>query len=148
MTAVAVTPPTPTSRLLVCFAMNTPSSTQEDVLALLTATFAATGFTARLTPVGEWWKESFSASGSYDTWCYETVYGLDYWTRRPRFQGYVLVGDVVGRANGAIARHALHRGDVVLHVTDERKLRAVVGLTPTNSGEWRSEWHVVSQELT
>jgi hypothetical protein len=104
--------------------MNTSSSTEEDVLALLTGTFAAKGFTARLTPVGEWW------------------------TRRPRFQGYVLVGDVVGRANGAIARHALHKGDVVLHVTDERKLRAVVGLTPTNSGEWRSEWHVVSQELT
>ena len=135
--------------MLVCFPRSTPLEQEVAGCAQLTeALHTDLGLGAvHLVPARVWWEESFAAAGSYEAWCRETVTGQDYWTRKPRFTSFVLVGSTIGRANGAIALHALERGRTVFHFAEDGRLRVLTRLVPTHSGSWAEEWYVESAPI-
>lgn len=55
-----------------------------------------------------WFQHSFARFGSYESWVYETVVGIDYSTRKPRYDAFFVVGDGdVGLATANIVQLAL-----------------------------------------
>lgn len=135
--------------MFVCFPARTPHEKEEEGCVQLTQALRTDlGLTnVQLVPARVWWEKTFAAAGTYETWCRETALGHDYWTRKPRFDAFVLMGNVVGRANGAIANHALENGRTVFHFAEDERLRVLTRLVPTNSGSWAEEWYVESAPI-
>lgn len=137
-------------RVLVCFPRTTsPEQEVEGCAQLSRALRTDLGLESfTLVPARVWWEQSFAAAGNYDSWCRETVSGHDYWTRQPRFHAFTLMGGVVGRANGNIAKHAVEAGRAVFHFAEDERLRVLTRLVPTNSGSWAEEWYVESSPIS
>lgn len=81
----------------------------------------------------DWYRESFEVAGNWDSWIWETVTGRDYATREKHFDGFVVYGDRLGRANAGIVDLALRNQRAVLAFQGEAGLgivNAVVSLDP------------------
>lgn len=87
-----------------------------------------------------WYRDQLKTSGNWDSWVWETVTGRDYATRERHFDGFVVVGDQLGRATAEIVRLAIQNGRVVLHWKPASPLgcvQTVVGTAEDGVSSWQ-----------
>lgn len=124
---------------LVCTPKHFGPAEEERAAEEASGLLAALGVNPQCVPGGEWFRESFSKHGNWDSWIWDTVHGKDYNTRALRFAGFVLCGREVGRATAGIARTALQSSRVVLAVVDST-LYAVTDVVEQDSNRWSDGW--------
>ena len=110
---------------------------------------AALAETGELVSSDNWFNQSFSQYGDWDSWIWETVNGKDYNTREFHFKGFIVVtsqNHTCGRATASISSLALRAGRVVLHF-DGSSLRKAESVEKNHSDSWVDGWHVNSEPL-
>ena len=112
----------------------------------------AEAFTARLgvpqvstADSKSWYTSHFESAGTWESWIWDTVCGKDFATRKPYFQGFVVIGSTVGRAGAGIVDLALRTGKAVLSYDGEH-LSQVTGVTAPSDGEYGS-WAVEARRI-
>lgn len=100
----------------------------------------------RLIDSAHWYEEKFGTAGNWDSWVWETVTGRDYETRKPHFDGYVVIGDRLGKAGAAIVDLALRNNRAVLGWSDD-VLRQVTALRVIDPEDMSTGWGLQQKDL-
>lgn len=117
-----------------------------DLRAELTRTLDTDAFT--LVSSKTWWTESFSRSGTWETWVWETVLGIDYATRKPQFTSFIICDADLGRANAAIVNKALARpATAVLAWSRRGVIERVTEVLQVDPENWKSGWAYTTTSL-
>jgi hypothetical protein len=87
----------------------------------------------------DWYHETFQSCGNWDSWIWETVTGRDYGTRDKHFDGFIVYGEKLGRANAGIVDLAL-RSDRVVLAMREAQLDIVTGVVALDTEDMVSGW--------
>lgn len=95
----------------------------------------------RVTDSADWYNQTFASCGSWDSWIWETVNGVDFQTRRRNFDGFVVLSDSLGRANAGIVRLALRNNAPVLAWKNDA-IRTVTALEEIDVNDWMGGWQV------
>lgn len=108
-------------RLLALFSSTTSDEQiAAETAALDSALLGTLGVAFRLTNSLDWYREAFPRCGSWDSWVWESVNGLEYGTRRRYFDGFVVCSDPLGRATGQLVTLALlHNRAVLRYIAGE-----------------------------
>lgn len=94
-----------------------------------------------------WWQKRFNACGNWDAWCWETVTGRDYGTRKPYFNGFVVCTFRLGRANAQIAELALRNNKAVLSWSKNGPLTLVTVVNELDANDWVEGWSYETKPL-
>ena len=89
---------------------------------------ASLGLSADLVDVQAWYEQTYGASGSWQSWVWETVKGRDYETRAPHFQGFVTVAERLDNRSAQIVSLALREQRVVLGFNQGASLLSIHSL--------------------
>lgn len=90
----------------------------------------------------DWHSQTFDGCASWDDWIWKSVVEVDYATRRPRFDGFVVCNKSLGRANAGIVDLALKQNRAVLAISDDDRLVAVTAVTTDDPEDWMGGWSV------
>ncbi len=100
-----------------------------------------------LSDSGSWFRERFQQTGDWDSWVWETVNGIDYITRKPNFDGFVVTTDQLGKANAGIVSLALQNKRAVLAYDEDRPLRKVTELHVDDPTNWTEGWSYDAERI-
>lgn len=81
-----------------------------------------------------WYRDAFARCGTWESWIWETVCGRDYGTRERHFDGFVVIGERLGRAGAAIADLAVRSNRAVLSLKGQKldSVQRVLQVDPTD----------------
>lgn len=114
---------------LVLFPKDAENELVESTLREIRSRLDSISHPLNLIDSSSWFNHSFARYGSFDSWVYETVVGIDYATRKPRFDAFFAVGDGdVGLATANIIQLALVNKRPVLR-WDSQTFFQVKGVT-------------------
>jgi hypothetical protein len=126
-------------RLLLLFSSSTPEESTQVVSAELgRELLSKLGTEFSLTPSLVWYRQAFPRCGSWDSWIFESVHGVEYGTRRRHFDGFVVCAEPLGRATGALVASALLHQRAVLRYVDG-KLGQVRSVHPAGNEQFTVE---------
>lgn len=94
-----------------------------------------------------WWEKRFAACGDWDSWCWETVTGREYTSRKPYFNGFVVCTYQLGRANAQIVELALRNDKAVLAWSKGQPLLVVTSVHQRDSEAWVDGWSYKTRPL-
>lgn len=102
-----------------------------------------------LTDSVAWYRQQFAASGSWESWIWNTVTGKDYGTREPHFNGFLVYGERLGRASATIVDLALRAQRAVLALKkDDQPIELVQRVELVDETDMVSGWRYESTRPT
>jgi len=87
-----------------------------------------------------WYDATFDRCGDWDPWVKETVLGVDYVSRKPHFNGFLLRFPLIGMAVANIAKLAIETGKPVLSIFPDNPLCKVTSVTCEDERNWIAGW--------
>lgn len=105
------------------------------------------GLSATFVNSKQWYMESFTRCGDWQSWIWDTIHGRDYGSRKPHFNGYVVCENQLGRATAQIAHLALRNGKAVFHWQDRQPLTLVSRVVEVNGEDWKAGWTVQTNTI-
>lgn len=93
---------------LVLFGKDAQKDEIESTVGEIRSRLDSISYSMDLVDSSAWFQYAFARYGSFDSWVHETVAGIDYATRKPRFDAFFVVSDGdVGLATANIIQLAL-----------------------------------------
>jgi hypothetical protein len=99
------------------------------------------------------YKTHFSRCGSWDAWQRDVGVGVDYASRAPRYDAFVVPTREVGKATAKILEHALAAGKRVLLIEgvvgeSNCRLSPVTGIRAVDAENWKAGWTVDTEPVS
>lgn len=123
-----------------------PSEIESDVKRVESRFSDQLGVSATVLDSATWFREKFDSCGDWDSWVWETVTGKDYGTRRRHFDGFVVLGDRLGKASAGIADLALRNGRAVL-AWKEPDFQTVKTVSVLDAEDVRAGWTIGTAQI-
>lgn len=89
------------------------------------------------------WEDHFGRCGGWTGWTRDVAQGVDYLTRAPRYDAFIVPDADIGKATRDIVAFALDVKKPVLYWQPGGVASRVVGVAPNESGDWKAGWTLV-----
>ena len=95
-----------------------------------------------------WYTETFDRCGDWDPWVHETVFGVDYVSRKPHFDGFVVRYPRVGLATANLIQTAIRAGRPVVAAFAGSRLKRVTSVIVEDENDWIGGWCVNTADFS
>ena len=85
----------------------------------------------------------YARCGSWNAWAYDVARGVDYSSRKPRYDVFLIPDMDVGKATRDIINHAIDAGKLVFYWRPGQKAFRVTGVAPNENESWIDGWSLV-----
>ena len=89
------------------------------------------------------YERNFARCGSWNGWTYDVAKGVDYATRKPRYDVFLIPDVEIGKATRDIIQHALDVRKPVLYWRPGEKPQTVVAVASNENESWANGWSLV-----
>jgi len=96
---------------------------------------------ATITTSKEDFTSNFAQSGSWDSWIGDVAEGIDFVTRKPKYQAIICVERIVGRATAQIVERSLSAKKIVT-LLEDGMVRQITNVKTVDENNWISGWEL------
>ena len=117
---------------------STPESKSEDYCREIMRLFSNK---VTVTTSGDDFKANFADAGGWDAWTTSVAEGIDFVSRKPKYEAIICVERVIGKATAQIVKKSLNSKKTVI-ILEDGGVRQITNVVENDSNNWISGWEL------